>query len=70
MQFVEDLKDVSYEYYQLLVSYLPRIVLAFLVLFIALAIAGRAKRAMRNRLNRTMDDPLLADFLSQILRVC
>jgi small-conductance mechanosensitive channel len=70
MQFLEDLKGVTYEYYQLMVTYLPRIVLAVVVFIIAMAIASRAKRALRNRLNKTMDDPLLADFLSQILRVC
>ena len=40
MQFIEDLKNVTYEYYEILVNYLPRIVLAFLVLFIALAIVA------------------------------
>lgn len=63
------MKEVALSYYDLLIHQLPRIVLGTLVLIVIWTIAGRSKRALKNRLNRTMDDPLLVDFLSQILKV-
>ena len=69
MEFWESLKNVSYEYYQTLILYLPRIVLGTFVLIVIWTIAGRAKRALASRLGKTMDDPLLVDFLAQILKV-
>jgi small conductance mechanosensitive channel len=70
MQFWNDLQEVLLGYYDLLVGVLPRLVLATLVLILVLFLSGRFKRALKSRLNRTMDDPLLANFLTQILKVC
>ncbi|RME96669.1 MAG: mechanosensitive ion channel family protein [Bacteroidetes bacterium] len=70
MNFWKDLRQTLLEYYELFVDVLPRLVLATLVLILVLFLAGRFKRALHTRLGRTMDDPLLVNFLSQILKVC
>lgn len=69
MKFWNDLETVFYGYYMALVAHLPRLVLGFIVLIVIWSIAHRAKKALRSRLGKTMDDPLLVDFLSQILKV-
>ncbi|MEL6657962.1 MAG: mechanosensitive ion channel family protein [Bacteroidota bacterium] len=69
MKFWNSLKTVSIGYYELFILYLPRIVLGTVVLIVIWTLAGRAKRALKKRLGKTMDDPLLVDFLSQILKV-
>ncbi len=69
MDFWEDMKEVAQSYYEVLLHHLPRIVIGTLVLIFIWTIAGRAKRALKARLSKTMDDPLLVDFLAQILKV-
>jgi small-conductance mechanosensitive channel len=69
MDFFQELQKVLINYYYLAVEHLPRLVLGIIVLMIALTLAGRLKQAIRNRLGKTMDDPLLADFLALIFKV-
>lgn len=69
MDFWEDMKEVALSYYEVLLHHLPRIIIGTLVLIFIWTIAGRAKRALKKRLTKTMDDPLLVDFLAQILKV-
>jgi small conductance mechanosensitive channel len=45
---------------------LPKIVIAFVVLIIAVVIAHRIKRMVQNRTERRLDDPLLAKFLATL----
>lgn len=69
MEFWKDLEAVTVGYYEVLMQHLPRLVLGTVVLIAIWMVAGRAKRALRTRLGKTMDDPLLVDFLAQILKV-
>ena len=69
MEFWNNLQGVLQAYYFGLIAHLPRLLLAVIVLVIVWSIAGRSKRALRNRLGKRIDDPLLVDFLSQILKV-
>lgn len=69
MNFWEDLRTFSYSYYEWLLGFLPRFIIGLVFIALMWLLAGRAKRALNSRLNKTMDDPLLANFLAQILKV-
>lgn len=66
--FFNDLQASLLEYYNDFVSVLPRLVLAILAFSILFFIANRTRTIVNNRLNRRMDDPLLARFLARIAK--
>ncbi|PSR13431.1 MAG: mechanosensitive ion channel protein MscS [Bacteroidetes bacterium] len=69
MKFLTDLKAVMLTYYDTFVAVLPRIVLGLVAFLIIFALAGRLQRLLKKRLLRTLDDPLLSDFIAQVLKV-
>ncbi|MCB0628501.1 MAG: mechanosensitive ion channel family protein [Saprospiraceae bacterium] len=67
-QFLEDLQLQVRSYYDLLVATLPKVVLAVIILLIAIFAARRFSNFSRTQLNERMEDPLLAQFFSRIVR--
>jgi len=66
--FISSLLDSLNGYYQQFIHSLPRLVLAIIVLAIAIFIARRIKRFANSRLEKSARDPLLSQFLSEIVR--
>lgn len=55
-------------YYDQLVTLMPKMVLALLVLITVLFVARHIRRFSRNQLGQRMDDPLLAQFFARVIR--
>ena len=56
-------------YYDEVVEFLPKILIAAIVFSILFTIANRGQRFFTARLSQRMDDPLLANFLGRILKI-
>jgi small conductance mechanosensitive channel len=67
-QFISDLKSEVINYYDNLVAITPKLIAAVLVLLFAWFLARQIRRISGRRLKRQMEDPLLADFLSTLIR--
>ncbi|HMQ49250.1 MAG TPA: mechanosensitive ion channel family protein [Saprospiraceae bacterium] len=67
--FLNDLLDELDNYYNLFVSLFPKLVLALFLLVMAWFVANTIGRFSLKLLKRRMDDPLLADFLSKIVKI-
>jgi small conductance mechanosensitive channel len=68
-KFIEDLYSQILSYYGNLVDLLPKLFLGILVFIIFWFIARRAKRLAMKKLPHTIDDQLLANFLSQVVKI-
>ena len=66
--FWNDVLAEAAVYYNWLVELMPKLALASLVLLFIWPLAARLRRFSRKRLLHRMDDPLLADFLSKLIR--
>ena len=55
-------------YYVGLVALLPKLIIAIIIFSILFLIANRSKRIVDRRLTARMDDPLLARFLSRVVK--
>jgi small conductance mechanosensitive channel len=62
----EQFLKVTQKYWEGFWMFLPKIVIALVVLIIAVVIAYRIKRIVQNRTKRRLDDPLLAKFLATL----
>lgn len=62
----EQFLKVMQKYLEGFWMFLPKIVIAFVVLIIAVFIAYRIKRMVQNRTERRLDDPLLTKFLATL----
>lgn len=67
-QLIEDLKTQLQGYYDQLVTLLPKVVLAILVLLLVLYLARKISRFGKTQLNQRMEDPLLAQFFARVIR--
>ncbi len=67
-QFISDLKLEVVKYYDSLVGITPKLIAAILVLLFAWFLARQIRRISERKLKRQMEDPLLADFLSTLIR--
>ena len=56
-------------YYEGLVVLLPKLIVAIIVFSVLYFLAGRIRKLVQKRLDKQMDDPLLARFLARIARV-
>lgn len=56
-------------YYDGLVTFLPKLAIAIVIFLLFLMVAAWLRRFSRRSLNRHMEDPLLADFLSRTIKV-
>lgn len=66
--FISDLKSEVLNYYDNLVAITPKLIAAILVLLSAWFLARQIRRISGKKLKRQMEDPLLADFLSTLIR--
>ena len=66
---LNDLLANMESYYDTLVIILPKIFLASLVFSIFYFLANRSRNFVNARLTRNMDDPLLAIFLSRVVKI-
>ena len=66
--FWSELTTLATEYYKAAIALIPKLVLGFLLFFIFLFLANRTRKFSRSRLQEHVDDPLVANFLSQVIR--
>lgn len=69
MEFLNDLISNLQSYYNYIVAVTPKLALALLILAIAWFIATRVKLFAGRRLKTRLDDPLLAEFISNLIKV-
>jgi len=67
-QFIRDLKLEVVKYYDSMVGITPKLIAAILVLLITWFLARQIRRISERKLKRQMENPLLADFLSTLIR--
>lgn len=66
--FIQDINAEVTSYYDFLIVFTPKLLLAVVVLIIAWLIARTIRRISDRRLKKQMHDPLLADFLSTMIQ--
>lgn len=66
--FLKDLKNEIWQYYDVIISFIPKLIMALVVLTLAWLIARQIRNFFRIRLKNRMEDPLLAEFLSTMIR--
>jgi len=66
--FFSDIKSETLQYYDALVAFMPKLLLALVVLLAAWFIARQVRRLTDRKLKRQMEDPLLAEFLATMIR--
>lgn len=68
-QILTDLQAQLSSYYESVIALLPKLAVAILVFSLLFFLANRSKRIVNRRLSSQMDDPLLAQFLSRVIRI-
>ena len=68
-QLLNDIWNNLQGYYDNIVVLLPKLLVATLIFLLIYFIAGKLRNLTRTRLNARMDDPLLARFLSSVIRM-
>ncbi len=68
-EFLNDLWVNLQSYYDSFIILLPKLVLAIISFYILLFIANKSRNLANRRLTERMDDPLLAAFLSRIIKI-
>ena len=66
---INEVIQVFKSYYDDFVIFLPKLIIATIVFSIFYFFANRVRNVVKSRLEKQMDDPLLARFLSRIIRV-
>jgi small-conductance mechanosensitive channel len=66
--FLNDIREEILQYYDALVVFTPRLLLAVMVLLLTWLLARQLRRSAGSRLKKRMQDPLLADFLATMVR--
>lgn len=66
-KLLADITEAIKGYYDDLITVLPKLGIAFMVLILTLVIAGWLRNISRRTLSTRMEDPLLADFLSRVI---
>lgn len=66
---ITEWQALAEEYWQAFVRFLPRGVMALLVVLLAFWVSGRIRRLVGSRLMRKADDRLLTDFLSRLAKL-
>lgn len=69
MNIVNDILDQMQSYYFEFISILPKLVLAVIVFSILFLVANRSRDLVQKKLSQRMDDPLLAKFLGQVVKI-
>jgi small conductance mechanosensitive channel len=66
--FASDIWRELLEYYDHLVAFMPKLLMAAMVLFIAWFVARSIRTISDRKLKKQMEDPLLAEFLATLIR--
>ena len=65
MNFLEDLLDSFWTYYERIVHLLPKLLIGVLLLGLFWWVGKKLQKLVRNRLTRALDDDLLRDFIAR-----
>ncbi len=68
-QLLQDLFLEFRSYYDLIVSLLPKLAIALLILLFFYLFANRIRKFTKRSLTKRMDDPLLATFIARMIKV-
>jgi small-conductance mechanosensitive channel len=66
---INDILHQLQSYYGDFISIIPKLVLAIMVFSILFIIANRSRNLVNRNLSQRMDDPLLAKFLGQVVKI-
>jgi small conductance mechanosensitive channel len=66
--FLKDIKAETLQYYDGLVSFTPKLLMALLVLILAWIVSRQIRRLSDRKLKKQMEDPLLAEFMATMIR--
>lgn len=66
--FLTDIWQEVIQYYEALVVFMPKLMMASVLLFVTWVIARQVRKFSDKRLKRQMEDPLLASFLATMTR--
>ncbi len=66
--FITDIWQETLQYYDGLVAFAPKLIMALILVITVWFISQKIRNLFRNRLRSRMEDPLLADFLSTMIR--
>ncbi len=68
MNFLQDLLDSLFLYYEKMVELLPKLAVAILLLSLFWWVGKKVQKLVKNRLTRTLDDDLLRDFIARLAK--
>ena len=68
MNFLEDLLDSIWTYYERIVHLLPKLLIGVLLLGLFWWVGKKLQKLVRNGLTRTLDDDLLRDFIARLAK--
>ncbi len=68
MNFLEDLLDSFWTYYERIVHLLPKLLMGVLLLGLFWWVGKKLQKLVRNRLTRALDDDLLRDFIARLAK--
>ena len=68
MNFLEDLLDSIWTYYERIVHLLPKLLIGVLLLGLFWWVGKKLQKLVRNRLTRALDDDLLRDFIARLAK--
>jgi len=68
-EFLNDLSANLQIYYNGFITLFPKLVMAILIFYVLLFIANQSRKIANRKLTERMDDPLLAAFLSRIIKI-
>jgi small conductance mechanosensitive channel len=67
-KFFGDLREEVFQYYDGLVAFTPKLLIALVVLFMVWLIARQISKFSDSRLKQRMKDPLLAEFIAAMIK--
>jgi small conductance mechanosensitive channel len=67
-RFLSDLREELLQYYDSLVAFTPKLLIALVVLLLVWFIARQISRFSDSKLKQRMNDPLLAEFLAAMIK--
>jgi len=68
-EFLNDLSANLQIYYNGFITLFPKLIMAILIFYVLLFIANQSRKIANRKLTERMDDPLLAAFLSRIVKI-
>jgi small conductance mechanosensitive channel len=66
--YFRDLRGELFQYYDSLVAFTPKLLMALLVIFLTWIVSRQIRRISERKLKKQMEDPLMAEFLTNLIR--